>query len=157
MILHTGIALGATLVVLAGALAVLQYREKVCRRSFFRSIWRNVSLISRSKMIVNVKCKPKRFITMLYDLYLVFFFLASNSTQLSGQISFLFLICWCLISSLCSILSNVFSFYVTYRTSGNVLFITNIFLSVEEKKSFVLFHSPIESTKDNHFFRMKYS
>jgi integrin alpha FG-GAP repeat containing protein 1 len=30
MILHTGIALGATLVVLAGALAVFQYREKVC-------------------------------------------------------------------------------------------------------------------------------
>ena len=35
MILHTGIALGATLVVLAGALAVLQYREKVCQRSSF--------------------------------------------------------------------------------------------------------------------------
>jgi hypothetical protein len=30
MILHTGIALGVTLVVLAGVLAVLQYREKVC-------------------------------------------------------------------------------------------------------------------------------
>ena len=29
MILHTGIALGVTLVVLAGALAILQYREKV--------------------------------------------------------------------------------------------------------------------------------
>jgi len=30
MILHTGIALGVTLVVLAGVLAVLQYRDKVC-------------------------------------------------------------------------------------------------------------------------------
>ena len=30
MILHTGIALGVTLVVLAGVLAVFQYREKVC-------------------------------------------------------------------------------------------------------------------------------
>ena len=29
MILHTGIALGVTLVVLAGVLATLQYREKV--------------------------------------------------------------------------------------------------------------------------------
>jgi len=29
MILHTGIALGVTLIVLAGALAILQYREKV--------------------------------------------------------------------------------------------------------------------------------
>lgn len=30
MILHTGIALGVTLVVLAAVLALLQYREKVC-------------------------------------------------------------------------------------------------------------------------------
>jgi len=39
MILHTGIALGVTLVVIAGALAIFQYREKVsfiyfCKNEF---------------------------------------------------------------------------------------------------------------------------
>jgi hypothetical protein len=38
MILHTGIALGVTLVVLAGALAILQYREKVCFEIFVEKI-----------------------------------------------------------------------------------------------------------------------
>jgi len=87
MILHTGIALGVTLVVLAGALAILQYREKVCFLVFLLENFQT-SLCYRLKMIVNVKFKHKHFIMMLYDLFLFFFKLVSNSTQSSGQICF---------------------------------------------------------------------
>jgi hypothetical protein len=71
MILHTGIALGVTLVVLAGALAILQYREKVCFLVFLLENFQT-SLCYRLKMIVNVKFKHKHFIMMLYDLFLFF-------------------------------------------------------------------------------------
>jgi hypothetical protein len=42
MILHTGIALGATLVVISGVLAIFQYREKVGFIFFFfvKIYWR---------------------------------------------------------------------------------------------------------------------
>jgi len=115
MILHTGIALGVTLVVLAGVLAILQYREKVCLRFLYEKF--KIFLLNfSSKMIVNVNFKHKLFIMMLYDLFLVF--LTSNSTDSYGQIYiyifhlllrnllvffFLFIVCF---------------FYAKYRTSG---------------------------------------
>ncbi len=66
MILHTGIALGVTLVVLAGVLAVLQYRDKVCWFCFVKNDWKFL-IEFRLRMIANEKCNPKDFIMMLYD------------------------------------------------------------------------------------------
>jgi hypothetical protein len=66
MILHAGVALGATLIALAGVLAILQYRDKVCLSC--KSLLKFFFLfIFRKRMIENEKCNHKDFIMMLYN------------------------------------------------------------------------------------------
>ena len=68
MILHTGIALGVTLIVIALILTIQQYRQKVDGRIFFSSSSQLFEyFIFRSKMIANEKNNPNDFITMLYN------------------------------------------------------------------------------------------
>lgn len=68
MILHTGIALGVTLIVITLVLTIQQYREKVDGRIFFSSSSQLFEyFIFRSKIIVNEKTNPNDFITMLYN------------------------------------------------------------------------------------------
>jgi hypothetical protein len=67
MILHTGIALGATLVLLVVVVGILQYREKVC--FVFVEITKKHFVCFRLKMITNETCKSKNFISKLYNLF----------------------------------------------------------------------------------------
>ena len=65
MIIHAGIALGVTLVVLTIVLAVLQYRERVRVPCLYQSmLLTHVFFAARWKMIVSERNNRKPFIMM---------------------------------------------------------------------------------------------
>lgn len=74
LIFHTGIALGATLIVLLFVLSALQYREKV-RRFALEMIFLCSNVSFRKKIVNNAKNNRNRFITTRCDkIFLHFFF-----------------------------------------------------------------------------------
>ena len=108
MILHTGIALGVTLVLLAIVMAILQYKEQVRHHRsiplMFQTIFHFFLFFFRQKMFVNEKNSLNRFISMhsrslcsfqiqSLIINLIYFLFVFSSMKMKNGILLLFSLC----------------------------------------------------------------